>query len=84
MGGPSGRAVRVAAGLATVAARAHERPTGSGEGLVAGWLVREYHDDDLEAVVHLWDETADSASSRSSAWPSASQRSPTTSRPSSP
>ena len=23
-----------------------------------GWLVREYHDDDLEAVVHLWDETA--------------------------
>jgi SpoVK/Ycf46/Vps4 family AAA+-type ATPase len=25
---------------------------------VAGWLVREYHDDDLEGVVHLWDETA--------------------------
>ena len=26
--------------------------------VVTGWLVREYHDDDLEAVVHLWDETA--------------------------
>ena len=24
-----------------------------------GWLVREYHDDDLEAVVHLWDATGD-------------------------
>lgn len=26
--------------------------------VVTGWLVREYHDDDLEDVVHLWDETA--------------------------